>query len=550
MLRNRDGRHFLDGAFNLDGDYHHMSLSSNLRNARLSEDGLLPKRDLPYMVVWRESDTAEYESSISQRSYSNASLCAAENPNRRRSFDLGGLLGHTRRQDPDGTLGGFDPVDVIGDTDGCPSSRRVALIGVATDCEYTAEFDSVEDARSNIVSQVNVASQVYEDAFNIALAVRNLTISDASCPSSSSTSTPWNAACASNVDISGRLSLFSEWRNRFQDDNAAWTLLSACESGSTVGMAWIGNICSLRSGSRGGSSVASTNVVIRTAAEWQVFAHELAHNFGASHDCTSSTCSGNNAASCCPLSASTCDADGQYLMNPQSGRSLESFSPCTIGTICTAMGRDMIDTSCLVDEDDVPDIEESQCGNGIVEPGETCDCGGEEGCAEDSCCNPTTCQLRSGAECDPDTDSCCTDQCQVAARGQVCRSSTGPCDPQETCDGESSRCPEDDQSSGGNGCPDDSSDNDGGGSGKSWFDRNRTVVIAVSSSVGGVLVALVAICLLTSCLRRRRRAAGNRLQKNNPFADPTPPGAPPRAPPVATEQQQVPTAPPMVHRYM
>ncbi|KAJ4174820.1 hypothetical protein NW754_005243 [Fusarium falciforme] len=557
MVRSRNGRYLLEGVFNLDGDYHHISPSSNLRNKQFKLDGKLPATDAPYMVVWKESDNVEHDGGIFQRSLSNASICGTQSLDRRSfSLDLDdrdqkrdtpryGFVERVRRQNG---IGQIDPVDVIGQTSGCPSTRRVAMIGVATDCSYTAEFDSLEDARENIISQINIASQVYEDAFNISLAIRNLTISDSSCPSTGSTTTAWNLPCSSNADISRRLSLFSEWRSQFSDENAAWSLMSACESGSTVGMAWIGNICSRGGRSwRGGSSVASANVVIRTAAEWQVFAHELAHNFGASHDCTSETCSGDSPVEgCCPLSRSTCDASGQYIMNPRSGRELREFSPCTIGTICTAIGDDLIDTSCLVDEDDAPDINESQCGNGIVEPGEACDCGGEEGCPENSCCNPSTCQLQSGAACDPATDACCTDQCQIASSGQVCRESTGSCDPEETCDGESSRCPEDERD---DSCGDDNGGGgsggrgggSGGGSGRSWFDENRTVVIAVAASVGGVIVALILGCFIASCVRKRRRRVGNRLQKNSPFdANNTPPVA----------MGEAPAMPRMVHRYM
>lgn len=544
MLRRRNGRHFLEGAFSLNGEYYHISLDSNFRRARLLDGVSLPDTSSPYMVVWKEVEAMGHadDSLLVQRSVSNASDCGVV-PS---ELDGRDENDHFRRQ----TLGGFDPVDVIGSTEGCPTSRRVALLGIATDCTYTAQFDSVQDARENIISMINVASQVYEDTFNIGLAIRNLTISDSSCPSTPPSSTAWNLACTANTDISGRLNLFSQWRGRLRDDNAVWTLLSSCRSGSTVGMAWIGSLCSRggQRGWRGGGFSAGTNVVVRTEGEWQVFAHELAHNFGAYHDCTSSSCgSSGPSEQCCPLSRSTCDANNRYLMNPSSSPWLEDFSPCTIGTICTAMGENIVDASCLVSEDSIPDINDSQCGNGIVEPGEACDCGGPGGCPEDSCCNPSTCQLRSGAACDPGTDACCTDQCQVAPSGQVCRASTGLCDPEETCDGSSSQCPDDVQE-----CGDDDDNNGGGGfgggggSGDSWFDNNRTAIIATSASVGGVIVILIAFCIITSCIRkRRRRSVANRLQRMNP-----PTGL--RAPFPQTNtggMTQLPAPPRMVYRY-
>lgn len=534
MVRRRQGKHFIEGAFSIDGVYYHIVLDSDFHSSQLSPEHVLPKIPSPHMLVWKDSDAVKSQSML-RRSSTNESLCAAENAHDRRSSPLGSSYKnslHSRQND------WFDPTGVIGSTDGCPSSRLVAMIGVATDCTYTAEFDSIEDARENIISQINTASQVYEDTFNISLAIRNLTISDASCPSSPSRSTQWNVPCSSGVDISRRLRLFSEWRARHRDDNAAWTLLSTCGSGSTVGIAWIGNICSSGSSSWSSRSVASTNVVVRTNTEWQVIAHELAHNFGANHDCTSETCSGSSSADdCCPLSESTCDAEEQYIMNPRNGRQQEGFSPCTIGSICTAMGRDLIDTSCLVSEEDAPDINDSQCGNGIVEAGETCDCGGEEGCPEVSCCNPNTCQLQSNAECDPASDSCCTNQCRVAESGQVCRASTESGDPEETCDGSSSQCPEDERE-------DDDGGGRGGGSGRGpsgWFGENRTLIIALSASIGGLIVALIALCGISSCIKRHRKD-GRRLKRG------TPPGTgPPNIGSVSIGQVSTPTS--MVHRY-
>ncbi|KEZ40175.1 hypothetical protein SAPIO_CDS9225 [Scedosporium apiospermum] len=185
MVKPRQGKYLLEGVFSIDGDYHHVALNSNFRTSQLSPDYVLPKIDSPHMIVWKESEVMN-DGRMLPRSATNDSLCLSENYSLRQpSFPLDsrfvdkhthdGLHAHLRRQN-----GWFDPVDVIGSTDGCPSERLVAMIGVATDCTYTAEFESVNDARENIISQINVASQVYEDTFNIALAIRNLTISDAS----------------------------------------------------------------------------------------------------------------------------------------------------------------------------------------------------------------------------------------------------------------------------------------------------------------------------------------------------------------------------------
>lgn len=134
-------------------------------------------------------------------------------------------------------------------------------------------------------------------------------------------------------------------------------------------------------------------------------------------------------------------------MSPVSGRGLTDFSPCTIGNICSNIGKARIENSCLVPNRNLTTITGSQCGNGIVESGEDCD-------ADNACCDPTTCKFRDTAVCDDANDACCT-SCQFTAAGTVCRASTGTCDIEETCSGRSSTCPTDDflpngQSCGGN----------------------------------------------------------------------------------------------------
>jgi hypothetical protein len=219
---------------------------------------------------------------------------------------LGGLR---KRQNVDGNDGftggtgnsaGVNLRGTIGNTDGCPTTRQVALIGVATDCTYTADFENDDEkTRSNIITQINSASNLFEKTFNITLG----------------------------------LSLFSEWRGTRQNDsNALWTLMTTCETGAAVGLAWLGMLCQREAIVQGGQFVSSTNVIARTSTEWKVIAHEIAHTMGAVHDCVSSTCTGNTASAsqCCPLSASTCDAGGRYMMNPTTNDAITSFSPYVV----------------------------------------------------------------------------------------------------------------------------------------------------------------------------------------------------------------------------
>ncbi|KAJ5355629.1 hypothetical protein N7517_010238 [Penicillium concentricum] len=158
----------------------------------------------------------------------------------------------------------------IGSTSGCPNTREIAYIGIMTDCTYTASFNSSDSAHRYILNMVNTASVVFENSFNISLAVQNLTISDADCPSSTSDTTVWNVPC-SQGDLNTRLQTFSTWRSSLNDNNAYWTLLTGCSvSAGEIGVSWIGALCNTGSGSSNGG--ASANVVARTQDEWQVFA--------------------------------------------------------------------------------------------------------------------------------------------------------------------------------------------------------------------------------------------------------------------------------------
>ncbi|KAJ5964675.1 uncharacterized protein N7479_004551 [Penicillium vulpinum] len=165
-------------------------------------------------------------------------------------------------------LGDDNLTSTIGSTYGCPTTREIAYIGIMTDCTYTASFNSSDSAHRYILNMVNTASVVFENSFNISLAVQNLTIGDAECPSSTPAMTSWNLPC-SQGNLNTRLQTFSMWRSSLNDENAYWTLLTGCSvSVGEIGVSWIGALCN--TGSRYGG--ASANVVARTPNEWQVFA--------------------------------------------------------------------------------------------------------------------------------------------------------------------------------------------------------------------------------------------------------------------------------------
>lgn len=475
---HRDGKKpIFEGSLRINGIYHHIQTGAHYQRVRDDDDPVLSSKDdsEETMVVWRDSDILSSQLFTDlKRSEPNAALCNSDNLgfNSRfnelqdfGAFDTAGADSHHlfgRQSIDGGSTGnngaGVNLEDSIGSVNGCPTTRRVALVGIATDCTYTAEFNSSEALRRSVIDMVNRASEVFESTFNISLGIHNLTISDANCPGTPSDAAPWNRRCANDVDLSDRLSLFSAWRGNFEDSNAYWTLLTTCATDSAVGLAWLGQLCrpgASSDGQQGNETVAATNVVVKTPSEWQVFAHETGHTFGAVHDCTGTQCPvSSDSQSCCPLSRSSCDANGQYIMNPSTADRITEFSPCSIGNICSGFRRN-VNADCLTDNKNITTITGSQCGNGIVESGEDCDCGGEDECGENSCCDPETCTYRDGAQCDPANENCCTDECQYASSNTVCRESTGECDPEETCPGNSASCPTDEHLDDGESCGED-----------------------------------------------------------------------------------------------
>ena len=457
-----------EGAFSVMHDNHHIQLRSKFLETRNEDDPLLGISNSSPMVLWRDSDTIVKNEHSDLKKRDSDLACFADrllfnsdpahpiyqglakrDTSRWGSTSLSSLFGK-RQIDSSGmptggNSAGTNLSSTIGQTAGCPSTRKVALIGVATDCTYTGTFGSTEDTRSHVIQTINTASEAYEKTFNITLGLQNLTVSDANCPGVPPSTAPWNIGCSGNTTITDRLNTFSQWRGQFQDNNAYWMLLTNCTTGAEVGLSWLGELCVNKVTAGTNETTSGANVVAKTSTEWQVIAHESGHMFGAVHDCDSQTCNDGTtvqAQQCCPLSSDTCDAGQKFIMNPSTGSNINSFSACTIGNICAAMKTNSVQSSCLSDNKGVTVITGQQCGNGIVEDGEDCDCGGADGCKGDACCDPTTCKFINGAVCDDANEDCCNN-CQFAANGTICRPSTGVCDPEEVCSGVDAACPSD-----------------------------------------------------------------------------------------------------------
>lgn len=471
IMVHKDGKHpVFDGAFRIDGDDHHIETGTGYHRVKHEHDPAVDADDNT-MVVWRDSDVGSFSFANNnelKRSEGFSQTCDSDNLEYNSQYDLTARefdplqymdthelfarqsIDGGNSNDPAGNL-----IASIGSVSGCPTTKKVALVGVAFDCTYYKLFNGSEDGlRKNVFGIVNKASQVYESTFKISLAVAKILPQKSdSCPSQETKATPWNIDC-NGSDLANRLNLFSKWRGEQNDNYAYWTLFTTCGTDTAVGLAWRGQLCRQGSAPNGNSNdtIAAANVVVNTPTIWQVFAHETGHTFGAVHDCVEQTCPVKQSAqTCCPLSKNSCDAHGQFMMNPSTGPSISKFSPCSVGNICSGL-KGNVKSDCLTDNKNVETAAGSQCGNGIVEPGEECDCGGEGVCGDNPCCDAKTCKFKSGAVCDPDNEDCCDKSCKFASSSMVCRPSTGECDPEERCPGDKAVCPDDEHKKNGDSC--------------------------------------------------------------------------------------------------
>ena len=163
-------------------------------------------------------------------------------------------------------------------------------------------------------------------------------------------------------------------------------------------------------------------------------AHEIGHQLGFSHD---------------NVDGDSCPKYGQIMAAHANWELEVDWSTCSKTEYAAKIGD--IYHECLLETETAST---SVCGNGIVEPGEQCDCPDKNCTCYDHCCNAETCQLLTNATCSA-VDGCCdASTCTVAASGTVCRASLGSCDTAETCDGTSKSCPVDTITAYGTACTD------------------------------------------------------------------------------------------------
>ena len=152
-------------------------------------------------------------------------------------------------------------------------------------------------------------------------------------------------------------------------------------------------------------------------------AHEMGHNVGLNHDASGCVC---EAGSACIMESSSSPSHPASKWSTCSQERLEERKdhwPCL---------------------DDTPDPRllhgERNCGNGLVERGEDCDCGEANAAECTACCNQETCMFKDGADCSDVNGPCCKN-CKLQKGGTTCREEKSSCDLPEYCDGYSPMCP-------------------------------------------------------------------------------------------------------------
>jgi hypothetical protein len=91
----------------------------------------------------------------------------------------------------------------------------------------------------------------------------------------------------------------------------------------------------------------------------------------------------------------------------------------------------------ILDESPIQPMSLDICGNGVIEVGEECDCGPENGvgCLGNTFCDPTTCKLKVDQKCDPFNSRCCSKNGTVFPAGTVCKPPTDACEIPQICNG-------------------------------------------------------------------------------------------------------------------
>lgn len=223
---------------------------------------------------------------------------------------------------------------------------------------------------------------------------------------------------AINESLDELLDVFNTWRRRTlvpRLSHDVGHLFVYKHFGVKLGLSFVGTVCDPLWASAV-EAFTSSSLLSFTIT----FAHQLGHNLGMEHDEKYCTC---NQRSC-------------VMATLQSSAS--QFSNCSYDRFSSLVNTGRKQCLLIPPEHEIL-YDLKNCGNGMVDSGEQCDCGSKLHCESDACCQ-SNCMLRSGAICA--FGQCCAN-CQFLPAGTLCRERVSICDLPEYCTGISEWCPED-----------------------------------------------------------------------------------------------------------
>lgn len=289
-----------------------------------------------------------------------------------------------------------------------PQTSYVELVLVVDNLRYTFEKNNATAVREEMVQMANLLDGYYKQ-LNIRVVLVGLEIFKDSNPFSVE---------GSGGDVLGN---FVQWRKTFlipkirHDIGQLIVGRSGTYPGGVLGMAFVGTVCS--ASSSGGINVFSDKNLAFVST---VVAHEMGHNLGMNHDTASCVCNGKS----CIMSGGASGAT--------------HFSQCSEADFEALILRG--GGLCLRNQPAASNvISNPECGNGLLEQGEQCDCGKPQECTN-KCCNAATCTFTRGSAC---AHGACCENCQLKVAGTPCRDSVNTCDLPEYCNGRNESCPND-----------------------------------------------------------------------------------------------------------
>ncbi|XP_076844124.1 disintegrin and metalloproteinase domain-containing protein 9 [Brachyhypopomus gauderio] len=290
-----------------------------------------------------------------------------------------------------------------------PQTRYVEFVLVVDNQRFLLKKSNATAVKVEMVQLANLLDTYYQQ-LNIRIILVGVEIFEAQ--------NPFNVSGSAGVVLGN----FVNWRKtelipRIHNDMAHLVVGQAgAYSGGILGMAFVGTVCSLNTA--GGISVYSGNQLQYYST---IVAHEMGHNLGFYHD--DKRCSCGTGGTCIMDSTAT----GSTL-----------FSTCSESDFATLITRG--GGVCLMNQPlNGSVVSVAQCGNGILDQDEQCDCGQPENCTN-PCCNAATCTFTTGSTCA--AGSCCKN-CKLLVSGTPCRASVNECDLPEFCLGTMGFCPPD-----------------------------------------------------------------------------------------------------------